>query len=100
MGQEIAFSLRSIENDIEFLDEMMDWWNTQAPVCCSIDVDPQFHVVVGLNHPPVEDPDALPMWKMDDGIIEGALSTRFAKVRTWSFSVLKEVETKTICGAT
>ena len=43
------------------------------------DVDPQFHVVVGLNHPPVDDPDALPMWEMDDGIIEGALSTRFAK---------------------
>jgi len=27
----------------------------------------------------VDDPDALPMWEMDDGIIEGALSTRFAK---------------------
>ena len=26
VGREIAFSLRSIENDIEFLDEMMDWW--------------------------------------------------------------------------
>ena len=26
-----------------------------------------------------DDIDALPMWEMDDGIIEGALSTRFAK---------------------
>jgi hypothetical protein len=34
---------------------------------------------VGLNHPPIDDVDALPMWEMDDGIIEGALSTRFAK---------------------
>ena len=42
-------------------------------------MDPQFHVVVGLNHPPIDDVDALPMWEMDDGIIEGALSTRFAK---------------------
>ena len=28
------------------------------------DVDPTFHVKVGLNHPPLEDPDALPMWEM------------------------------------
>ena len=79
VGQEIAFSLRSIENDIEFLDEMMDWWEHAGLGLLQYDVDPQFHVVVGLNHPPVEDPDALPMWEMDDGIIEGALSTRFAK---------------------
>ena len=26
IGREIAFSLRGIEHDIEFLDEMMDWW--------------------------------------------------------------------------
>ena len=79
VGQEIAFSLRSIDNDIEFLDEMMDWWEHAGLGLLQYDVDPQFHVVVGLNHPPVEDPDALPMWEMDDGIIEGALSTRFAK---------------------
>ena len=79
VGQEIAFSLRSIENDIEFLDEMMDWWEHAGLGMLQYDVDPQFHVVVGLNHPPVDDVDALPMWEMDDGIIEGALSTRFAK---------------------
>ena len=79
VGQEIAFSLRSIENDIEFLDEMMDWWEHAGLGMLQYDVDPQFHVIVGLNHPPVDDPDALPMWEMDDGIIEGALSTRFAK---------------------
>jgi hypothetical protein len=58
---------------------MMDWWEHAGLGLLQYDVDPQFHVVVGLNHPPVEDPDALPMWEMDDGIIEGALSTRFAK---------------------
>ena len=79
VGQEIAFSLRSIENDIEFLDEMMDWWEHAGLGLLQYDVDPQFHVVVGLNHPPIDDVDALPMWEMDDGIIEGALSTRFAK---------------------
>ena len=79
VGQEIAFSLRSIENDIEFLDEMMDWWEHAGLGLLQYNVDPQFHVRVGLNHPPVDDIDALPMWEMDDGIIEGALSTRFAK---------------------
>ena len=79
VGQEIAFSLRSIENDIEFLDEMMDWWEHAGLGLLQYDVDPQFHVVVGLNPPPIDDVDALPMWEMDDGIIEGALSTRFAK---------------------
>jgi predicted hydrocarbon binding protein len=79
VGQELAFSLRSIENDIEFLDEMMNWWEHAGLGMLQYDVDPQFHVVVGLNHPPLDDPDALPMWHMDDGIIEGALSTRFAK---------------------
>ena len=79
VGQEIAFSLRGIENDIEFLDEMMDWWEYAGLGILEYDVDPEFHVKVGLSHPPVEDPDALPMWEMDDGIIEGALKTRFSK---------------------
>ena len=79
VGQEIAFSLRTIENDIEFLDEMMDWWEYAGLGVLEYDVDPVFHVKVGLSHPPIENPDALPMWEMDDGIIEGALRTRFSK---------------------
>ena len=79
VGQEISFSLRSIEHDIEFLDEMMDWWEYAGLGNLEYDVDPTFHVRVGLHHPPVDDVDALPMWEMDDGIIEGALSNRFAK---------------------
>ncbi len=79
VGQEIAFSLRGIEHDIEFLDEMMDWWEYAGLGSLEYDVDPSFHVRVGLHHPPVDDVDALPMWEMDDGIIEGALSNRFAK---------------------
>jgi sugar-specific transcriptional regulator TrmB/predicted hydrocarbon binding protein len=79
VGQEISFSLRSIENDIEFLDEIMDWWEYAGLGNLQYDVDPTFHVKVGLNHPPLEDPDALPMWEMDDGIIEGALRHRFSK---------------------
>jgi predicted hydrocarbon binding protein len=79
IGREISFSLRGIEHDIEFLDEMMDWWEYAGLGRLEYDVDPTFHVRVGLHHPPVEDPDALPMWEMDDGIIEGALSSRFSK---------------------
>ena len=79
IGQEIAFSMRGIEHDIEFLDEMMDWWEHAGLGSLEYDVDPTFHVRVGLHHPPQDDPDALPMWEMDDGIIEGALTNRFAK---------------------
>ena len=79
VGQEISFSLRGIENDIEFLDEIMDWWEYAGLGNLEYDVDPTFHVKVGLNHPPQDDPDALPMWEMDDGIIEGALNHRFSK---------------------
>ena len=79
VGQEIAFSLRGLENDIEFLDEMMDWWEYAGLGRLQYDVDPTFHVKVGLSHPPTDDPDALPMWEMDDGIIEGALIKRFSK---------------------
>jgi hypothetical protein len=71
--------MRGIEHDIEFLDEMMDWWEYAGLGKLEYDVDPTFHVRVGLFHPPLDDPDALPMWEMDDGIIEGALSNRFAK---------------------
>ena len=79
VGHEIAFSLRGTEHDIEFLEEMMDWWEYAGLGSLEYDVDPTFHVRVGLHHPPLDDLDALPMWEMDDGIIEGALSHRFAK---------------------
>ena len=58
---------------------MMDWWEYAGLGRLEYDVDPNFHVRVGLNHPPIDDPDALPMWEMDDGIIEGALTSRFSK---------------------
>ena len=58
---------------------MMDWWEYAGLGNLEYDVDPSFHVRVGLHHPPLDDPDALPMWEMDDGIIEGALANRFAK---------------------
>jgi len=79
VGKEISFSLRGIEHDIEFLEEMMDWWESAGLGSLEYEVEPVFHVKVRLNHPPLDDLDALPMWEMDDGIIEGALANRFAK---------------------
>jgi predicted hydrocarbon binding protein len=79
VGHELAFSLRSIENHVEFLDEMMDWWEYAGLGRLEYGIDPVFHVQVGLDHPPSDDPDVLPMWELDDGIIEGALMTRFPR---------------------
>ena len=57
----------------------MDWWEFAGLGRLEYGIDPVFHVQVGLDHPPSEDPDVLPMWELDDGIIEGALMTRFPK---------------------
>ena len=100
IGREIAFSLRGIEHDIEFLDEMMDWWEYAGLGKLEYDVDPTFHVRVGLHHPPVDDPDALPMWEMDDGIIEGALASRFSKDPPSLYKESMAAASQKICGIT
>ena len=64
---------------------MMDWWEFAGLGRLEYGIDPVFHVQVGLDHPPSEDPDVLPMWELDDGIIEGALMTRFPKMGTSTF---------------
>ena len=71
IGHELAFQLRTIEGHIEFLSEMMDWWEHAGLGRLEYEIEPTFHVRVGLNQPPSKDPDALPMWELDDGIIEG-----------------------------
>ena len=30
-----------------------------------------------MTHPPVEKADVLPLWELDDGILEGALGSRY-----------------------
>ena len=78
VGEELAFSLRSIEDHIEFLNEMMDLWEAAGLGILSYELEPNFHVRVGLNDKP--DPgnrDVLPLWELDDGIIEGALMSRY-----------------------
>ena len=74
VGQELSFSLRNIEGNIEFLNEMMDWWEYAGLGQLSYDIDPEFHILV--DHPP-EKPGSLPIHSLDDGIIEGALMSRY-----------------------
>ena len=66
VGQELSFSLRNIDGNIEFLSEMMDWWEYAGLGQLSYDIDPQFHILV--DHPSVK-PGSLPIQSLDDGII-------------------------------
>tara|TARA_B100001741_G_scaffold237132_1_gene198085 strand:- start:241 stop:1629 length:1389 start_codon:yes stop_codon:yes gene_type:complete len=77
IGQELAFSLRSIDGHVEFLNEMMDWWVHAGLGEIDYELDPTFHVKVYLSEQQTENEDALPLSELDDGIIEGVLSTRY-----------------------
>ena len=77
IGNELAFSLRSIEGHVEFLNEMMDWWEHAGLGEIDYDLDPTFHVKVYLTNNETDGQDALPLFELDDGIIEGVLSTRY-----------------------
>ena len=77
IGSELAFSLRNIEGHVEFLSELMDWWEYAGLGELEYDTVPFFHIKVNLTHPPVENEEVLPLWELDDGIIEGALSSRY-----------------------
>ena len=75
VGQELSFSLRNIDGNIEFLNEMMDWWEYAGLGQLSYDIDPLFHILV--EHPSSK-PGGLPIYSLDDGIIEGALLSRYS----------------------
>ena len=77
IGEELAFSLRNIEGHVEFLSELMDWWEYAGLGELEYDTTPFFHIKVNLTHPPVNQTDVLPLWELDDGIIEGALRSRY-----------------------
>ena len=77
IGNELAFSLRSIEGHVEFLNEMMDWWEHAGLGEIDYDLDPTFHVKVYLQNKDENSQDTLPLHELDDGIIEGVLGTRY-----------------------
>ena len=76
IGEELSFSLRSIEGDIEFLNEMMDWWEHAGLGELSYGIDPNFHIKAILLQDSTSK-DSLPLDELDGGIIEGALRARF-----------------------
>ena len=45
VGHELAFSLRSIENHVEFLDEMMDWWEFAGLGRLEYGIDPVLSLI-------------------------------------------------------
>ena len=75
VGEELAFSLRGIDQEIEFLNEMMDWWEHAGLGVLSYELEPEFHIKVQFTELP--EGEGLPIWARDDGIIEGALKARY-----------------------
>jgi predicted hydrocarbon binding protein len=78
IGEELTFSLRKIEGHVEYLNELMDWWEHAGLGELDYDSDPFFHIIVKLAHPAnMDSQEALPLWELDDGIIQGALLARY-----------------------
>ncbi len=75
VGEELAFSLRGIDQEIEFLNEMMDWWEHAGLGTLSYELEPEFHINIQFTELP--EGEGLPIWALDDGIIEGALKARY-----------------------
>ena len=49
IGEELAFSLRNIEGHVEFLSELMDWWEYAGLGELEYDTSPFFHIKVNLT---------------------------------------------------
>lgn len=75
IGEELSFSMKDIKGDVEYLNEMMDWWEYSGLGKLNYDIDPVFHIEVKLEQK--NSKDQLPLWALDDGIIEGAISSRY-----------------------
>ena len=90
VGQELSFSLRGVEQEIDFLNEMMDWWEHAGMGTLSYDLEPEFHIKVQFAELP--EGGGLPIWALDDGIIEGALQARYPEGS--EITVIREVISK------
>jgi hypothetical protein len=75
IGEELSFSMREIKGDVEYLNEIMDWWEHSGLGKLNYDIDPVFHIEVKLEQK--NSADKLPLWALDDGIIEGAIMSRY-----------------------
>jgi len=75
IGEELSFSMKDIKGDVEYLNEIMDWWEYSGLGKLTYDIDPVFHIEVNLNQK--SSVETLPLWALDDGIIEGAILSRY-----------------------
>ena len=75
IGEELTYSMKEIKGDVEYLNEIMDWWEHSGLGQLSYDIDPVFHIEVKLEQK--NSADKLPLWALDDGIIEGAIMSRY-----------------------
>jgi hypothetical protein len=67
--------MKEIKGDVEYLNEIMDWWEHSGLGKLNYDIDPVFHIEVELEQK--NSADKLPLWALDDGIIEGAIMSRY-----------------------
>ena len=93
IGEELAFSLRKIDGHVEFLSEMMDWYEYAGLGELSYDADPIFHIKVHLL-PDTDNSDQLPLWELDDGIIEGTLLSRYSSMKEVIIERIQSVDNK------
>lgn len=93
IGEELAFSLRKIDGHVEFLSEMMDWYEYAGLGELSYDADPIFHIKVHLL-PDADNSDQLPLWELDDGIIEGTLLSRYSSMKEVTIERIQSVNNK------
>ena len=77
IGHELAFSLQSLDEDVSFLNEIMDWWEYAGLGELEYFFDPIFYVQANLPLSSEDNDGDLPLWQMDYGIIEGALMSRY-----------------------
>jgi sugar-specific transcriptional regulator TrmB len=75
IGEELSFSMKDIEGDVEYLNEIMDWWEYSGLGKLTYDIDPVFYIEVKLEQHTSK--DKLPLWALDDGILEGSILSRY-----------------------
>ena len=78
IGEELSFSLNGIDNDFEFITEVMDWWEFAGLGELNYEINPTFRIIVDLDKSNDND-NKFPIWELDDGILEGALLQRFSQ---------------------
>ncbi len=78
IGEELSFSLNKIENDFEFITEVMDWWEYAGLGELNYEISPTFRILANLDINSDEESEKFPIWELDDGILEGALIQRFS----------------------